>query len=272
MTSVTIDRLLLRDLRRDGLGDGRIAAACVDIRDGADERARRELGGLVSGDVSCVDGCVQAPVPIAPGVHWCGGTLQMVASYHAIPDTVAMNAVGRRLRDVIDHPDLPDDAVVTDVTSVPDPRFHAVHNHVSHLASPPALLLLHTNAGTATLTARTPARPFHRLKRHVDDRIRWETPPNWLIVLNGGCMLIVWAMATLIIHACVHSLPLAVALAIMPTLLVFMLLLKVGEMSNDRSGTQTSHSHLLFLRVTQDRQREQGMWGVDEQRAWLAEQ
>ena len=273
MHDIAIDKLLLRELREDGLSDRRIAAAGVAIAKGRhNARPRRELGQMVSGDVTWSNGMIEAPVHVAQGVHWCGGTLQIVADRHMLPDMVAMQAVGRRLRDVVDHDALPDDAIVTAVSSDQDRRFHVMGQSISTLVDVPRLLLLHTDAQPTRLRVSALACATHGLRRCVFDAATWQSMPRKLLIFNAACLLITSCIMTYIARVAFHAtLPWAALIGAAMGAAMFACIALVDICVNAMERIEYGSSHQLFLLVTQNRQREQGMWGRAEEAEWLEE-
>jgi len=274
MHDIAIDKLLLRELRKDGLSDRRIAAAGVAIAKGRhNARPRRELGQMVSGDVTWSNGMIEAPVHIAQGVHWCGGTLQVVTDRHMLPDMVAMQAVGRRLRDVVDHEALPDDAVVTDVSGDGDRRFHVVEQTISTLVDVPQTLLLHTDAKPTHLRVSRLTCAAHGLRRCVFDAATWQSMPRKLLIFNAACLLITSCIMTYMARVAFHAaMPWAVLIGAAMGAAIFACIALVDIWVNAMERIEYGGSHRVFLLVTQNRQREQGMWGRAEEAEWLKEQ
>ena len=98
-----MDPILARVMRRKTMGRTMLGAHLPHVAAG-DRRSIMAFDGL-AGAPSVVDGVLMAPVPLAPGVIWCGGHL-LLSAMHDLPESVVASMTGRPVTDIIAHRDL----------------------------------------------------------------------------------------------------------------------------------------------------------------------
>lgn len=82
-------------------------------------------------DPGDVDLIVSADLELAPGIGWNG--VHLLARDGALPETVRMALPGHPARDLIDHPGIPPEAILTGVTEIaPDHAFIRIDGVPSH--------------------------------------------------------------------------------------------------------------------------------------------
>lgn len=253
-----VDPALRTMLNGRGIGDREIACLWRDVN-ADDMRSVRRIAGIAGGPVSVMGSIMGATIPIAHGIHWNGGSLRMAPGSRTMPETVLDTLTGRPLRDLVDHPLLPDVRIVEHDED--DLKFWANalpprnHGTVVHTDSEPFVL---PEPGTARLKHAV-VRAWH------DRRAGWEqlarlqlrviilTIPVLALVYGGMFALGVMRWNTFSLPAMIIGLCSGWGMA------VAVILLKGGT-TKERWGT----AHERFMLAIRERQREQGFIGPEE--------
>jgi hypothetical protein len=105
----------IRDLAVHRMGQVRTDDLLSDMADGVEDATYRLAEGMGALTAIDPDARLAMRVPVARGLTWTGTRLLVTVE---MPETLVVGMVGRRLRDVIDHPALPGGRIVLEVHSL----------------------------------------------------------------------------------------------------------------------------------------------------------